>query len=221
MLKAELHAHTSDDPNDRIPHSAVELIDRAAALGYQALAITLHDKQFDVTELAAYARTRHIVLLPGVERTIDGKHVLLINFPAQAERVESFEEIMDLKARCSGVVIAPHPFYPTPSCLKRRLMNRHAALIDAVEFNAMYTRQLDFNRAARAWAATHRKPLVGNSDVHRLSQLGTTYSLIDADPDADAIIAAIRAGRVEIRTRPLAWIEAANVFAKLLTGGGR
>ena len=33
-------------------------------------------------------------------------------------------------------------------------------------------------------------PLVGNGDVHRLHQLGTTYSLVDAIPDADAICAA-------------------------------
>ena len=30
MLKVELHAHTSDDPVDRIPHTARDLIDRAA-----------------------------------------------------------------------------------------------------------------------------------------------------------------------------------------------
>ncbi len=48
MLKVELHSHTSDDPHDRIPYSAEQLIDRAAALGYDALAITLHDKQLDL-----------------------------------------------------------------------------------------------------------------------------------------------------------------------------
>ena len=41
MLKVELHTHTADDPVDAIPHSTFELIDRAAALGYDALAITL------------------------------------------------------------------------------------------------------------------------------------------------------------------------------------
>ena len=41
MLKVELHAHTSDDPVDWIPHTSFELIDRAVALGYDGLAITL------------------------------------------------------------------------------------------------------------------------------------------------------------------------------------
>ena len=58
MLKVELHAHTADDPVDRIPHTAVQLIDRAAQLGYGALAITLHERQLDVAPLAPYAAER-------------------------------------------------------------------------------------------------------------------------------------------------------------------
>jgi len=49
VLKVEFHAHTSDDPADRIPHSTAELIDRAAALGYDAVAVTLHDRQLDLS----------------------------------------------------------------------------------------------------------------------------------------------------------------------------
>ena len=61
MLKVELHTHTSDDPVDRIPHSTIELIDRAAARGYDAMAITLHDRQLDVEPFAGYAAQRGIV----------------------------------------------------------------------------------------------------------------------------------------------------------------
>ena len=80
MLKVDLHIHTSDDPIDRIPYSTFELIDRAAALGYDALAITLHDVQLDVTPFNASAAARGIVLIPGIERTVEGRHVLLLNF---------------------------------------------------------------------------------------------------------------------------------------------
>jgi len=76
MLKVELHTHTADDPVDRIPHTTVELIDRAAALGYDALAITLHERQLDLQRFAPYAAELGLVLIPGVERTIEGRHVL-------------------------------------------------------------------------------------------------------------------------------------------------
>lgn len=219
MLKVELHTHTADDPADLIPHTTEQLIERAADLGYGALAITLHDRQLETRPYEALARRRGIVLIPGVERTIGGKHVLLLNFPSSAERVASFEELADLKAVCHGLVIAPHPFYPAPSCLGRRLQ-RHAALFDAVEFNAFYTRHLNqFNERAVRWARHHGKPVVANSDVHRLSQLGRTYTLVDARPDPAAICGAIRAGHVEMHTEPFSVAECALLFTSMAIGG--
>lgn len=219
MLKAELHSHTSDDPRDIIPYDNTALIDRAAALGYNALAITLHDRQLDVRDLTRYARGRGIVLLPGLEKTIQGKHLLLLNFPAEAETVSSFDDVRRLKAKSDGIVIAPHPFFPTRSCL-RGLLDTIADLVDAVEINGFYTKTVDFNTRARRWAATHGKPLVGNCDVHRLPQLGSTYSLVDADPDPAAICDAIRGGRVLVCTEPITAGQAGRYLTSMFAGDG-
>jgi predicted metal-dependent phosphoesterase TrpH len=216
MLKVELHTHTADDPIDRIPHTSRELIDRAAALGYHALAITLHEKQLDPADLVPYAAERGLVLIPGVERTIEGRHVLLLNFARGAEEARTFEDVARLKTRERGLIVAPHPFFPAPTCLRRDL-DRHADLFDAVEYNAMFTRLVNFNRAAEAWAVVHGKPLVGNCDVHRLRQLGTTYSLVEAEPNADAICSAIAAGRVRVISQPLGAIDAASIMGSLLS----
>jgi predicted metal-dependent phosphoesterase TrpH len=220
VLKVELHAHTDDDPADRIAHTTEQLIDHAASLGYDGLAVTLHDRYFDPTPYADYARTRGIVLLPGIERTIAGKHLLLINLPPACANVGTFDDVARLKTTSAGLVVAPHPFYPTPSALGR-LLDAHASLIDAVELNAMYTRELDFNRRAVAWARANGKPLVGNTDLHLLAQMGSTYSLVDAEPDADAICEGIRAGRVEVRSEALAWPRAVRLFSLMCWGGIR
>ena len=74
-------------------------------------------------------------------------------------------------------------------------------MFDAVEYNAMFTPVVNFNILGERWARRHGKPMVGNADVHRLEQLGTTFSLVDAAPDPDAICAAIAAGRVEVVAR--------------------
>jgi predicted metal-dependent phosphoesterase TrpH len=220
MLKVELHTHTSDDPNDRIPYTSFELIDRAVALGFDALAITLHDKQLDLRPLTPYAAERGLVLIPGIERTIHGRHVLLLNFPSAAADVRSFEDLARLKSRARGLVVAPHPYFPTPECL-RGYLEQHADLFDAVERNAMFTSTLDFNRRAERWAKRRGKPIVGNGDVHRLRQLGTTYSLVDAERDPGAICEAIAAGRVRVESRPLSWAAAAGIMASLLLSGAR
>jgi predicted metal-dependent phosphoesterase TrpH len=216
VLKVELHSHTSDDPVDDIPHSAHQLIDRAAELGYDALAITLHDRQLDVRPFVPYAAARRITLIPGIERTIEGRHALLLNFSPAAEAVHSFDDLAALKSREDGVVIAPHPFYPIGASL-REMMDRHAHLFDAVEYNAMFTTALNFNRKAARWARAHGKPLVGNGDIHRLRQLGSTYSLIEAEPTADAICAAIKDYRVDVQARPLSVVSAATIMSQLLS----
>jgi len=222
MVKTELHAHTADDEADRIGHTTEELIARAASLGYGALAITLHDRQLDPEPFRAFARKLGVVLISGVERTIERTHVLLINFPADAERIRSWKELRDLKRRVpQGIVVVPHPFYPVGSAAGGRLLAEHADLVDALELNAMYTWGLDFNRRAVAWARAHGKPLVGNTDLHLLPQMGTTFSLVDAAPEPDAICEAIRAGRVQVRTAPLPPWRAGWFFARMLIGGLR
>jgi predicted metal-dependent phosphoesterase TrpH len=221
VLKTELHAHTRDDPHDHIPYSALQLIDRAANLGYGALAITLHERQLDIRDLVDYAAARDVVLIRGVERTISGKHVLLLNFGKEAEAVNSFEALAALKKSApNGLVIAPHPFYPSRTCVGR-LLDRYAELFDAVEFNAFYTSTVNvFNRTAVRWASAHGKPVVANADVHRLWQLGQTYSLVDAASSADAVCNAIRAGRVEICVAPLSLLRATTYLVDLLIDEG-
>ena len=215
MLKVELHTHTSDDPVDRIPHTLTQLVDRAAHLGYHALAITLHDRQLDLRPFLTYAADRGIVLIPGMELSIEGRHTLLLNFRSGAEDVRTFDDLARLKQRQPGLVVAPHPFFPGPTCLGDRL-ERYASLFDAVERNAMFTASVDFNRRAELWATAHGKPIVGNCDVHRLRQLGTTYSLVDAEPHADSICAAIAAGRVHVESRPLSWTDVSRTLGSML-----
>lgn len=219
MIKTELHAHTDGDPADRIPHSLRELVDHAAALGYGAVAVTLHDRYYDPAPDSAYARERGVVLLAGIERTIARRHVLLVNFPAEAASVRSFDDLARLRARHpNGLVVAPHPFYPIASALGAEL-TANAALVDAVEINAMHTGVVDFNARAVAWARAHGKPLVGNTDLHLLEQMGTTYSLVDAEPEADAICDAIRRGRVSVHATPLPAVRAAQLFTRMCWRG--
>ena len=215
MLTVDFHIHTSDDPRDRICYGPAQMIDRAAELGFNALAITLHDRQFESQRLHDRARDRGIVLLPGIERTIAGKHVLLINFPRTTEDLDTFDDLARLKARSNGLVIAPHPFYPLPSSLGS-LLDRNADLFDAVEWSYFWTRTTNFNRRAARWARERGKPVMGGSDSHDLRQLGRTRAQISAAPHPEAICAAVREGRVTLETEPAPAAEVASVFGGML-----
>jgi predicted metal-dependent phosphoesterase TrpH len=223
MIRVELHTHTSDDPADNIPHTTRDLIDRAAELGYGALAVTLHDRQLDIAPHVEYARERGITLIPGVERSLGRAHILLLNYPPEAASLRGFDDLAALRRRSRGLVVAPHPCYPIGSAIGIPRLDLHRDLVDAVEWNAMYARGLNFNARAARWARENGKPLVGNSDLHRLEQMGPTSSLVDVErgADAEAICEAIRAGRVTLETSPLPWARAIWLFARMTAGGKR
>jgi len=219
VLKVDLHLHSSEDPVDVIDHSVHQLIDRAAELGFDALALTFHDHDFRDATVKAYARERGIVLVPGVERTIEGRHVVLLNFAERTDHVRTFQDLAELRREShSGLVLAAHPYFPDRSCLQWRL-ERHADLFDAVEWSYFWTHGLNFNAKAARFAARHGKPLLASSDLHDIRQLGRTYSLVFADPNPDAICTAIREGRVSIQTSPVPKLELARVLGGMFRRG--
>lgn len=202
LLKADFHIHTREDPHDFIRYTAVELLQEAARQGFQVLALTCHNKRIHTEELRRRAEDLGILLIPGVEAAIEGKHTLLLDIPYSRLRVRKFKHVRALK-KDGGLVIAPHPFFPAPKCLNGKL-RENLDLFDAIEHSHFYTRSFDFNQKAIAYARRMGIPLVGTSDCHRIWQLGTTYTLVDADEKTiPGVFAAIRAGRVRVVTAPL------------------
>jgi predicted metal-dependent phosphoesterase TrpH len=201
-LKADLHLHTREREL-WIRYQARDLIDRAAAQGFRVLSVTNHDLVTWSDDLAAHAAARGVLLIPGAEVTVEGKHVLVLNADVPPERLGTFAALRRHK-RPDWLVMAPHPFYPAGFCLGDRLA-REIDLFDAVEFSHFYRPSLDWNRRAARFARDVGLPLVGTSDSHIAAQLGTTYSLIEADElTVPAVLAAVRKGRVSVVSRPLA-----------------
>jgi predicted metal-dependent phosphoesterase TrpH len=217
-LKAELHAHCNLDPVDHpvSRYSAEDLIRRAADLRFDVLAITCHDIDVWTPRLAGLAADHGILLIPGMEVTCQGRHVLAYNFRAGSGELDTLSKIRS-RRRDDTLVIAPHPWFPAGSCL-RGLLEPNIDLFDAVELSGFYLHGVDFNRRARQIAGSHGKPLVGNGDVHRIWQLGPTFTWIDADRDVLSVLDAVRAGRVRIETRPLTYSEVAAWFAASALG---
>lgn len=214
-IKADLHLHTREG-EAFIAYDARGLIDRAAREGFHVLSITNHDVLTSTGELAAYARERGVLLIPGVEATIQRKHVLLYNIDVLPGRIRTFHDLRRLK-RPEWLVVAPHPFFPGPSSLQGRLLEE-IELFDAIEFCHFYTGRIDYNRRAVRLAREARLPLLGTSDSHFIQQFGTTYSLIEGEMTVASILAAIKAGQVEVVTRPLTAAQWVGIAMGLLLG---
>ncbi len=200
-LKADLHIHTSEDPRDLIRYSALELIDMAHEAGFKVLSITNHDTCTYSHYLRDYAKERGIILLPGMEATIEGKHVLLINFPFREMTVSTFKDIYRYKSE-NSLIIAPHPFYPSPVALGRKFL-KHFSLFDAAEWSHFFSKRINFNLKMERIAKRRGLPIVGTSDAHQRVQFNNTYSIVFSYPEKEAVIQSIKNGMVKVKTRPL------------------
>lgn len=205
-LKIDLHTHSAEDPYERISHTAFQLIDRASEEGYDVLAIANHNTITYNRELAEYGCKRGVLLIPGVEARLSGKHVLILN-PDFKEVPSSMDlaDLLRLKSPAS-LIIAPHPFFPGPNSLKSDLLP-YLRLFDAIEYSHFYNHLINWNKKAIDLAESAGRPLVGSSDCHSLQQLGTTYSLVEAEKDIRSVLKAIKQGRVEVCTSALSLIS--------------
>jgi predicted metal-dependent phosphoesterase TrpH len=208
--RIELHSHCQGDPVDRrLPHTIYQHIDRATEVGLDAIAVTWHRKICTDTEAFAYGRSRNVLVIPGMEAELERKHLLVLNVAGGDLPGETtWDEVRALRARKPEVfVIAPHPFYPHPSCLGKE-MNDHVDCIDAVEWCMLHVHwlpnRINPNLRATRWAHRHGKTVVACSDAHSPSAIGKNASTVEADAlTPEAIFAGIRAGRVSFHRRSL------------------
>jgi predicted metal-dependent phosphoesterase TrpH len=218
-LKADLHLHTAEDPLDDVRHTARELIAKAADQGFDVISITNHHQRTFDEDLFAYAQEKGILLIPGVELTIKRRHVLVLNPPPHKKRAD-FPALAKLR-RPETLIIAPHPYYPGRYSLNGYLLE-HLEFFDAIEYCHFYSQRINFNLKAVAVSESFGLPLIGNSDAHFFSQLGSTYSLIHAEKNLESVFAAIRRNRLDVVTRPLKHLEMgliANRFLKMKLRG--
>lgn len=192
-------------------HTIFEHIDRAKEVGLDAIAVTWHRKICADPEAYAYARQRDILLIPGMEADVEGRHLVVLNVTeGDLSGEPSWADIRALRTRKPEVLmLAPHPFYPHPTCLGKEIHN-HIDCIDAVEWCMIHVKwlpkRISPNLRAARWAQKHGKTLVACSDAHTLNAIGKNASTVEADArTVEAIFAGIRAGRVTFHRHSLEW----------------
>ena len=212
-LKADLHLHTAEDPLDRVRYTAKELISKAADEGFDVISITNHHQMTFNQDLFSHAQEKGILLIPGVELTIQRRHVLVLNPPPHKKCLD-FPSLSNLR-RPETLIIAPHPYYPGMYSLNGYLLE-HLELFDALEYCHFYSRMINFNRRAVEVSHSSGLPLIGNSDAHFFSQLGITYSLVYAEKNLESVFEAIRQDKLKIVSRPLKHFEMGSIANRFL-----
>lgn len=129
-----------------------------------------------------------LLVLPGLEVSTTGGHLIILGATENIPPELTPQETIRIARQMGAVVIAAHPFKIWS------IGNVDGLDVDAIEtFNSRCI--FGENTKARKMAKSLGKPEVGGSDSHLLATVGLGFTEIDAEPDEEAVLRAIRKGK--------------------------
>jgi len=194
-VKADLHVHTTFSRDSLI--NPKDLVFYAKKSGLTAVAVTDHNK---VEGALKIAKETDFLIIPGIEVSSLNGHIIGLNVQEVIPKGLSADETVDRIHAAGGIAVACHPF----AFFKGSLGNHVNGKFDAVE--TINASAFPFGRCVRKanqLAERFRRPKVAGTDAHHCSAIGYAYTLIDAEPNVDAIAKAIVNGQCQPFGRPI------------------
>jgi predicted metal-dependent phosphoesterase TrpH len=205
VLSVELHTHSELSYDGRDPVEM--LVEQAAAVGLDALAVTDHDEIAASLEAVELCEQRGMVGIPGMEVSTAAGHVLALGVEELVPAGLSFEETVERIHEQDGLAVVPHPFQESRSGVLAEIDREALTAADAIE---VYNSRLltgRSNRQARRFAHRNGMPTVAGSDAHIAEMVGQAITHVDTDErTAAAILDAIRDGRTTVEGKRTPWL---------------
>ena len=194
-VKADLHVHSTYSKDSII--TPQEIVFYAKKRGLTAVAVTDHNQ---VEGAKKIARETDFLIIPGTEvSSLDG-HIVGLNVNEVIPRGLSADETVDRIHKAGGIAIACHPF-----ALFKGSVGKHVSS----KFDAVETRNASsfpFKSAAKKadlLAERFGLPKVAGTDAHIGQAIGCTYTLVESEPNVEAILKAIVNGHCAPRGAPI------------------
>ncbi|MGA3191813.1 MAG: PHP domain-containing protein [Candidatus Bathyarchaeia archaeon] len=184
QLKIDLHVHTTYSVDSLIAPEEVAYY--AKKRGLDGVAVTDHDRLDGSLRMS---KEKDFLILPGMEITSSDGHILALNIQDPVTKGLTAEETVDRIHKADGIAIACHP----GAMFKGSLGDHTTSMFDAVE--VINSSAIPFRYSAKRAeqiASWLKKARVAGSDAHYGPEIGCAYTLVNAEPDADDVINAIR-----------------------------
>lgn len=200
-LKMDLHVHTC------YSHDATttpkEVVAYAKKQGLDGVAITDHDTVEGALKLV---QKQSLLIIPGIEISTKGGHVLALNVTTEIPPKLSPLETIKCIHEAGGVAVAAHPTAVSKGGLRRQMRQHIVSSFDAVEvINSTAFPFFLSTHMSQKLAVRLNLPQTAGSDAHHASGIGLAYTNIEADPDADEIVQAIKKGMTVPFGKPIRW----------------
>lgn len=183
-MRADLHVHStySDDGHQTVE----EILARCRELGIGAVAICDHNV-FEAHRSAA-AQGSDIIVVPAMEVTSDGGHILALGIDAPVARGLTVRETIEAIHAAGGIAVAPHPYRAWSGLGEDSVRSND---FDAIEAANGRSKKAG-NVAAKRLAKKLCLPAIGGSDAHKLEAIGRAYTeLPDGCHEPNDVIRAI------------------------------
>ena len=199
-LSIELHCHTIASMDGLIPFDSI--LDTAAKLSLDALAVTDHDTLEGAVEVQRLARERQVPLevIIGEEKTLDdGSHLIGLFLQRAIHSADLAGAIREIEDQ-GGLCLIPHPFRRKDGLLRDGLdrLELFAGRVAGFELFSAKCSHEENRRAAELLSQTHLGPF-GGSDAHYECDLGECVNEIANVGDVRASVRAMFERRAAFR----------------------
>lgn len=190
-LKIDFHVHTIYSHDGLI--SFKQLARQIRKTGLDGVAITDHDTIKGALTFLEKSKSYDFLIIPGVEITARGAHIVALNVYEDISAGLSIEETVELVHEAGGLAVLAHPI-TIHKGVKRLLRGE---IFDAVEvINASSFPFLFSVSRSKAFAKKFGLVEVAGSDAHYFEEVGSAYTLVNSNLSIESVIEAIRKNAV-------------------------
>jgi hypothetical protein len=197
MTRIDPHIHTRFSGDATITPKFV--VERLYAHPFiETVAITDHNTMQGYTEVRKLASSyQDLTIIPGVEVSTHQGDIIILGVEEKPSYASTVWEVADFAKARAGIIVIPHPYRVNGiGDLAEKIP---ADAIEVINPTATHRE----NKMAQESAKMKNLPGIAGSDAHTPLHLWTACTEVNADPDIDEILKAIKKGWV----KPL-WVNA-------------